>query len=69
MLSAAKHLCSRAGKENKDPSSSLLIRLSSVIAREAKPTAAIQDQFQMDCFVAMLLAMTCKGAVMAVALS
>jgi len=29
-----------------------------VIAREAKPTAAIQLEFQMDCFVTALLAMT-----------
>ncbi len=28
------------------------------MAREAKPTAAIQLEFQMDCFVAALRAMT-----------
>jgi len=32
-----------------------------VIAREAMPTVAIQLEFQMDCFVASLLAMTGAG--------
>jgi hypothetical protein len=36
----------------------LLMNHLFVIAREAPPTAAIQGDFQMDCFVAALLAMT-----------